>query len=68
MQLNLLTHDIALLFYDYLLTFEQEVRYVWRHKFSGATVVFFVNRYCMLAYTVIFSVNSLFTVTDQVCE
>ena len=38
----------ALILYDYILTFSQEVRWVWKQKITGASVIFFVNRYFML--------------------
>ncbi|KAH9836077.1 uncharacterized protein C8Q71DRAFT_760428 [Rhodofomes roseus] len=35
----------ALLFYDYTLTLPREVRCIWTRSFSGATLLFLVNRY-----------------------
>ncbi|TFK91078.1 hypothetical protein K466DRAFT_483510 [Polyporus arcularius HHB13444] len=45
----------ALIVYDQLLTFDREVRLVWRRKVTGATVLFLLNRYFLLArFLVIF--------------
>lgn len=46
----LLTGTPALLLYDYILTFRHEVRFVWGRKFSGATALFLVNRYCIILF------------------
>ena len=31
--------------YEYIITLFDEIRYVWRHKYSFATVLFAFNRY-----------------------
>ena len=36
--------------YEYVLTFTQEVELFWRRKFTGATLLFLLNRYFLLAY------------------
>ena len=36
------------LVYDYLLTFSQEVSLFWNRRWTGATVLFFSNRYLTL--------------------
>ena len=36
---------IAILYYDYLLTFGDEVRFFWRRRPGSVTILFFVNRY-----------------------
>ncbi|EPS96176.1 hypothetical protein FOMPIDRAFT_61838, partial [Fomitopsis schrenkii] len=41
-----------LLFYDYALTFSREVRCIWRRKFTGATMLFLLNRYLFMVYLV----------------
>jgi len=35
----------ALLVYDHILTFPEELEYVWRRNFTAATWLFFLNRY-----------------------
>ena len=40
----------AWIVYEYILTFTQEVELLWRRKFTGATLLFLVNRYLLLAY------------------
>lgn len=47
----------ALLFYDYFLTLDREIRCVWRSKFSGVTVLFLLNRYVTLLYRVLMIVQ-----------
>ncbi|CCL98376.1 uncharacterized protein FIBRA_00371 [Fibroporia radiculosa] len=42
-----------LVFYDHLLTFGQEVRYVWKSKLSSATIIFYLNRYLILAIALV---------------
>lgn len=39
----------ALLLYDYLLTLSTEVRCVWRKRFNGASLFFYVNQYGVIA-------------------
>lgn len=38
----------ALYCYDYVLTFSQEVRCIWQRRFSGASLLFVLNRYAVL--------------------
>ena len=41
-----LTHTYQALFvYEYLITLFDEIRYVWKHKYSIATILFAINRY-----------------------
>ena len=40
--------SVALLVFDYLLTFREEFQLFWRRKWTGATVLFFLNRYLTL--------------------
>ena len=40
---------LALVFYEFLLTLDLEIRLVWRRKLRGATVIFLLNRYIILA-------------------
>jgi len=41
--------SIALVYYDYTLTWTQEVKFVWRRPFRLATVLYFACRYSMIA-------------------
>ncbi|PSR99305.1 hypothetical protein PHLCEN_2v4164 [Hermanssonia centrifuga] len=63
-------YDITILFvvvlYDYILTVKTEVNYVWHQKFSGATVIFFVNRYFKFAAAVIFMFEAMAAETPKV--
>lgn len=42
---------LALTWYEHLLTFNLEVREIWHRKFSWLSLLFFVNRYLLLANT-----------------
>ena len=35
----------AILYYDHLITFSEELRYIWKRSFSMASAWFLVNRY-----------------------
>lgn len=48
----------ALLFYDYVLTFSREIRCIWHRKFTGATVLFLLNRYIFLVYRILMTVET----------
>ena len=41
-----------MVFFDYFITFDQEVELFWHGKMTGATVLFLANRYLTLAYFV----------------
>ncbi|KAI0659907.1 hypothetical protein C8Q70DRAFT_1053716 [Cubamyces menziesii] len=58
---------IALLTYDYLLTFSGEIQFVWSRKFSGATVVFVLNRYVTLFSKIVLPISTFWwpNQTDQ---
>ena len=36
--------------YEYLITIEDEVLYFWKRRFTGASVLFFLNRYLRLMF------------------
>ena len=42
----------ALILYDYLTTFHQELELFWSRKFSGPSLLFYVNRYLGIVYYV----------------
>ncbi|KAI0696084.1 hypothetical protein BC835DRAFT_1414477 [Cytidiella melzeri] len=54
----------TLLFYDYLLTFPDELRCIWSRKFSGATVLFVLNRYVSLISQLLLTIQ-LFSWDNQ---
>ena len=59
----------ALIFLEYLLTFDQEVRLFWGKKLTGAVALFFVNRYTTIIYTIfdmLFCLVSATTATARV--
>ncbi|KAJ7613508.1 hypothetical protein FB45DRAFT_938573 [Roridomyces roridus] len=49
LQFDLQYSSLALLFYDYALTFPQEVRYIWTQRFRLSTVFYIGCRYPLLA-------------------
>ena len=58
-----------MIFFEYLLTFDQEVRLFWGKKFTGAVALFFSNRYTTIVYTIYATVVDLVpapTATAQV--
>ncbi|KAI0365794.1 hypothetical protein BV20DRAFT_1056178 [Pilatotrama ljubarskyi] len=59
---------VALLAYDHLLTFSDEVHFVWGRKFSGATVVFVLNRYVTLFSKIVLPISTFWwpNQTDKV--
>ncbi|KAI0701048.1 hypothetical protein BC835DRAFT_1303840 [Cytidiella melzeri] len=44
---------VALVVYEHLITVSREVRNVWSRKFSGAAVLFALNRYLLLVYILV---------------
>ncbi|OJT14268.1 hypothetical protein TRAPUB_9180 [Trametes pubescens] len=40
--------EATLIFYEYCITVNSEIRLIWQHKISGASVLFFLNRYIMI--------------------
>ena len=40
----------ALVIYEYLVTFTTEVQLFWMRELTGASILFFINRYLMLLY------------------
>ena len=38
----------AMILYEYIITFDQEVKLFWNKKWNGATTLFLVNRYLVL--------------------
>ncbi|OBZ79303.1 hypothetical protein A0H81_00413 [Grifola frondosa] len=55
----------AVLFFDFLVTIGLEVRFIWGRKFTGATVVYFINRYATLAERIILIILSLLPTTGN---
>ena len=39
---------VAFVAFEYLITFDQEVNLFWKRKITGATILFFFNRYIVL--------------------
>lgn len=50
---HLIRCQLALIFYEYAITIDNEVRLIWRRRITGASVIFFLNRYIMIADSII---------------
>ncbi|KIJ34971.1 hypothetical protein M422DRAFT_181524, partial [Sphaerobolus stellatus SS14] len=48
-QFGLQYSSLALLYYDYFLTFGQEVRYIWKRKVGVTTLMYICCRYSLVA-------------------
>lgn len=57
---------IAFLLYDFVITFGREVKLFWTRRFSGASFLFFANRYISLTFNVL-SLVQFGNFNDQVC-
>ncbi|KAH9917156.1 EAP30/Vps36 family-domain-containing protein [Epithele typhae] len=60
---------LTLIAYDHFLTFSGELQFVWGRRFSGATVVFALNRYVNLAGKVVLPISTMYwpNQTDETC-
>ena len=54
-----LTNLADVFIYDYVLTFAQEVQLIWGRKITGASVLFWLNRYLTLALVIMNFVPSV---------
>ncbi|KAL5498712.1 hypothetical protein ACEPAH_2067 [Sanghuangporus vaninii] len=59
----------AILYYDYLLTFEEEVRFFWRRrKANSVTILFFLNRYLSIFGVIPVILQSFRSWSDKGCD
>ncbi|KAI8985632.1 hypothetical protein BD414DRAFT_417021 [Trametes punicea] len=56
----------ALLAYEYVITLDQEVRFIWLRKKSGAALLFLAVRYLGLLSLVVLTAGSYAPMSDQV--
>ena len=42
----------AVVVYDWILTFPDEMRLIWRHRWTGAKALFLLNRYLIIVFFV----------------
>ena len=59
----------AFLGYEHLITFDTEVTLYWKKQFSGASVLFFANRYLTLMWAIATAASPFYTspkVSDKV--
>ncbi|KAL1938040.1 hypothetical protein VTO73DRAFT_12051 [Trametes versicolor] len=40
--------EATVIFYEYAITLDSEVRLIWRRKITGASIIFFLNRYLLV--------------------
>ena len=52
--------------YDYIITFGQEIELFWTMNITGATVLFFANRYITLLFDIMGLVEPFGKFSDQV--
>ena len=45
--------NIALVAFEHIITFDREIAVIWRRNYTGATLLFSLNRYCLLAYVIL---------------
>ncbi|KAI0740424.1 hypothetical protein C8Q76DRAFT_608305, partial [Earliella scabrosa] len=57
----------AFLICEYLATFPEEVNLFWKRRCTGASVLFFMNRYAPLLFYVFGNMN-FWILTDVVCQ
>ncbi|KAM5541388.1 hypothetical protein V8D89_004942 [Ganoderma adspersum] len=46
------------LFYEYFITISEEVKYFWKRKLTGASILFFLNRYLPLTFSRAFALTN----------
>lgn len=64
---NLLTVILlAALYYDYLLTLDDEVAFYWGRRRGFISYLFYFNRYVSLVGVLFFPVHNLFSLTNKV--
>lgn len=66
MNLNIVASAV-LLFWDILLRFDREVKYIWKFKFSLVTVLFGVVRMLTVGEIILLLIR-VFSVTDSACK
>ena len=54
----------VLIFFEYLITLDQEVKLFWRNKLTGAVALFFANRYITITYTMYFMLTNMIPATS----
>ena len=47
---SILTQTLALVGYDYITTFQRELRIFWRRRLSVPSLLFFFNRYLAIIF------------------
>ncbi|KAI0667148.1 hypothetical protein C8Q78DRAFT_982484 [Trametes maxima] len=57
--------EATLILYEYCITLDSEIRLIWRRKITGASVIFFINRYLMVLRESI-TVASFWPISDPV--
>ncbi|EKM56875.1 uncharacterized protein PHACADRAFT_254235 [Phanerochaete carnosa HHB-10118-sp] len=58
----------VLFLWDYCITFDDEVQYVWKGKWTPATFIFLINRYVNLVITILELFEQISFQTSQSCS
>ncbi|KAI0788054.1 hypothetical protein C8Q74DRAFT_1255522 [Fomes fomentarius] len=59
---------LSLFLYEYLITLAEEVNLFWKRRWTGATLLFFLNRYAPLLYYLANDTNVFETVVPTTCR
>ena len=63
---------VALVAYEYTLTLGDEWAIIWRRKWNGSTILFFLNRYLLLFVTIAqvspYTSQASYTSNSLMCE
>ena len=63
---RVLRYLTAFIVWEHLITLDQEIRYFWRRKFTGAAVLFMLNRYIVLVLYALNVSAEFISFTDEV--
>jgi len=68
-QISIQCCSLTLLFYDYILTFLDEMKYIWGSKLSLSTFLYFGCRYALVANVIYINVlGYLNVIHDNSCD
>lgn len=65
---NVLTASITALFYDILITWDEEIKSIWRQKFTFGSYLFLLNRYLPIVDTLMGVYLSFVVTTPAMCQ
>jgi hypothetical protein len=59
---------VAILYYDWALTFDLEILSIWRRPIKASTILYVINRYFSIVGNVFVTIVNLKTLPSQVCS